>query len=127
MVDISRQLIKARGWVTGVNWYKYGAILAIALASHSVAYMAGKYNERVAAAERVTEAAEARTEYIIKEVQVRVPAIQQADAEAAALRNRVTQTGVELNDAVQAHPNDPNCGLSADELRHFNRLAEATK
>ena len=112
--------------LTGLNWYKYGAIALVVIALAVGFYARGKYVCGMEHAKQETAQAEEKTRVIVQHVKERVPVIQKDEAEAAALKAQLATLRGKYNEAINARPDVPECALSDDELRYFQEAARAT-
>lgn len=114
------------GWGSGVNWYLLAAKAAVLAAALGFAYMKGTHNCELKQAHAETKQAQEQVRTVVKEVQVRVPVVQTIEKKSIEYRNRVQQSGEQLDEANR-QPNAGGCNLSPEQLRKFQELANATK
>lgn len=117
----------AKGFFTGSNWYKWGAIAVVILAIAGGSYQYGKHKCEMAHQEQKTEQAEEKTRIIVQHVKERVPVIQKDEAEAAKLKAELSNLRDLYEKAINSRPDLPQCALSSDELRYFQEAAKRTQ
>lgn len=120
-------LMKLRGWATGFNWYKYGAILAVLSTALVLSYCSGKHNAEMECQAEKTKVVEEKVRTIVKEVEVRVPVVQIREVESAKLKAENKRLKEKLDDAIANRPENPNCDLSDAELSGFRELSAQTR
>lgn len=114
------------GWGSGINWYVYAAKAAVLAAALVIADMHGAHRCEMKQAHAETKQAQAEVKTVVKEVQVRVPVVQTIEKKSIEYRNRVQQSGEQLDEANR-QPNAGGCNLSPEQLQHFRELANLTK
>jgi hypothetical protein len=115
------------GKAAGVNWYKWGAILVLAVAYSGglVAYGYDKASDRCE--QEKTKVAEEKTRTIVKEITVRVPVVQIREVESAKQRQEIARLKEKLDEAIAKKPENPACALTSDERDGFNDLFKKTR
>ena len=113
--------------VTGLNWYKWGAILVAFLAWSAIVYTTAQNRCELKHEQQKTEQAEKKAEQLVDEVEKRVPEVKAIDAESAKLKNEIARLKGELDEAINNRPENPSCDLSGDELDGFNNLFKKTR
>lgn len=113
--------------VTGLNWYKWGAVLALLLAWTTAVHMRATNECEQRHLKDQKEQAEKKSAEIVEHVQERIPVVQERDSEAAKLRAQLADIKEDLDDAINARGPDPSCDLTDAELDGFRQLSEKTR
>lgn len=113
----------------GINWklwlIKIGIVLAFATGISYISYEKGQASVRIAVAEEATKAAEIKTVIMMETIEKRVPVIQYIERDNAKLQAEVTTVKRNLDEAIKAAGNKPECSLSDAERMQFNEAARA--
>lgn len=115
------------GKAAGVNWYKWGAIVVLAVAYSGGLVGYGHHKATVHCEQEKTKVAEEKTRTIIKEVQVRVPVVQVREVESAKQKQEIARLKEKLDEAIAKKPANPACDLSGNERDGFNDLFKKTR
>ncbi|WQZ00964.1 hypothetical protein [Stenotrophomonas phage StenR_269] len=113
----------------GINWklwlIKVGIVLAFAAGISYISYEKGQASVRIAVAEEATKAAEIKTVIMMETIEKRVPVIQYIERDNAKLQAEVTTVKRNLDEAIKAAGDKPECSLSDAERMQFNEAARA--
>lgn len=112
-----------------INWklwlIKIGIVLAFAAGISYISYEKGQASVRIAVAEKATKAADIKTVIMMETIEKRVPVIQYIERDNAKLQAEVTTVKRNLDEAIKAAGNKPECSLSDAERMQFNEAARA--
>lgn len=125
-MDLSKLAFSVGKYAGGVNWWMLLFKAAVVIGLAISLYACGSHNATVKCEQAKVVAAEKKSGEIIRYVEKRIPVIQKETEEVIKWKTKVVHTGDKLNESIQAQPDRPACGLSADELRFFNEQAQAT-
>lgn len=114
------------GKVTGLDWTKYGIILAAVLAYTAGVYGVAAYRCNISHERQKTEQAEAHTKAVVDEVKTRVPQVQATDAASARKKEEIAALKRKLDEALKNRPETTSCDLSDDEFASVLALAHKT-
>ena len=117
---------KAPAFLSGLNWYKWGAIALFYIASVTGAFFYGGFKNEQKHLEADVQEAKERAALIVDHVKERLPEVQKDDNEAAQLRAEMSVLRRQYNEAINARPDLPECALTDDELRYFQEAARRT-
>jgi hypothetical protein len=115
------------GKVSGLNWYKWGAIALVAIALAGSGYLKGKHAAEMKCEQDKTEQARQEATDTIGEVNERLPVVQRQDAVSAEQRAEIKRLEGELHEALRNRQTNPVCDLSDAEFDATNGLLRATQ
>lgn len=118
---------KVAGWSSGVNLYKYGAILVLLIASHTLVYFAGGRNERDECAQARVDAAEQHTRAVVDFSNVQGKASTVAAKRAQEIQEAVADVKQVLEAEREARVALEQCRISKSRLEALNRAARLTR
>lgn len=113
--------------ISGINMWKWGAILLLYVGSVAGAYYLGVHNERLDQADADAAQAREQAALIVEEVTARLPVVQGRDTEAAELRAQLRTIRGKLDEAIAKGSNAPECALTDDELQYFRQITESAR
>lgn len=110
--------------LSGLNWYKWGAIALVAVALAGGGYLIGHNNARVDCEQAKTKAADDRVVAITRYVTERVTEVQKVEVKSQKELKEIARLKKELDDATAKRQDLPECALSDDEFNRTNELLE---
>lgn len=110
--------------LSGLNWYKWGAIALLAVALAGGGYLIGHNNARVDCEQEKTKVAEDRVVAITRYVTERVKEVQVKEVKSRKELAEIARLKKELDDEVAKRQDLPECALSDGEFNRTNELLE---
>lgn len=115
------------GWFTGLNWWKLGAYALVVAMLVGGGYMVGKHRCELKHEQQATAAQKEIVRTVVKEVEVRVPVVQEREVASATQRAEIARLKKELFNATAKRPENPSCDLSDAEFNLMQQLAAQTR
>jgi len=115
------------GWASGLNYWKWGAILVALLAWTAIVGTVATSRAKVECERQKTELAEKRTDSIIDFTNVQARATTVAGKRAAEIAAEVAVADKALDELYRTKQDLQSCRLSNAEVAEFNRLAKQSR
>lgn len=122
------------GWLTGLNWWKIGAIAVIAVSLFGAGFLIGGNREKVKCESKRAE----DNAFIVKEIGKIVEAQNEKTAqrveqalkdtqEGSQIRAELQQLRGNLYELLQKRPSNPACAPTPAELELYKEIAGKTR
>lgn len=120
-------LSKITSLATGLNWYKWGAILLVLIASHMFVGLGFRHRAEVACEKEKTALATKKLERVVAFTEKQLPEVKKQETKSSAIKTKVAVAGNKYEEAVQAKPELPSCDISDAEWLQWNALTDQTR